>query len=252
MNCDSVNPLPYYHDDHVTLYHGDCRAVIGTLGLTADLIVADPPYGELQLAWDRWPDGWPDALTAAGSSMWCFGSMRMFLTRRDDFAAWRMSQDVVWRKPVGTARKADRFQRAHELALHFYRGRWSATFHEVPTFRVYVGAPKTMRRKAEPADAHGTIGAATYVNDGRRLAMSVIDAPNLHGRNLHPTEKPVQLLEPLIRYACPPGGVVLDPFAGSGSTGEAARLTGRRAILIEADESYCEVIAGRLSQQILT
>jgi site-specific DNA-methyltransferase (adenine-specific) len=73
----------------------------------------------------------------------------------------------------------------------------------------------------------------------------------MHGRALHPTEKPIGLLDPLIRYACPVGGLVLDPFAGSGSTLDAARQAGRRAIGIEASEQYAERAALRLSQATL-
>jgi len=93
----------------------------------------------------------------------------------------------------------------------------------------------------------------TYVSQdgGPRLMRSVIQVRSMHGRAIHPTEKPVGLLDPLIRYACPPGGTVLDPFAGSGSTAEAARLSGRKAVLIEADERYCELIARRLQQDVL-
>jgi site-specific DNA-methyltransferase (adenine-specific) len=81
---------------------------------------------------------------------------------------------------------------------------------------------------------------------------SVIEAPNMWRRGaVHPTEKPVGVLRPLIEYACPPGGLVLDPFAGSGSTAAAARMAGRRTVLIEADERYCEVIARRLAQDVL-
>jgi len=73
----------------------------------------------------------------------------------------------------------------------------------------------------------------------------------MHGRAIHPTEKPTGILEPLIAYACPTGGVVLDPFAGSGSTGITARNLGRRAVLIEAREVQCEATAIRLAQGVL-
>jgi len=66
-----------------------------------------------------------------------------------------------------------------------------------------------------------------------------------------PFEKPVGLMSELIERHCPPGGLVLDPFLGSGPTLEAAKVTGRRAIGIELDESLCEIAANRLSQQTL-
>jgi site-specific DNA-methyltransferase (adenine-specific) len=92
---------PYYEDGTVSLYLGDCREVLPALGLTADLVLADPPYAETSLAWDRWPDGWPAVVAEFASSLWCFGSMRMFLDRRDEFADWRLSQDIVWEKHNG-------------------------------------------------------------------------------------------------------------------------------------------------------
>lgn len=69
----------------------------------------------------------------------------------------------------------------------------------------------------------------------------------MHSRSIHPTEKPLGILAPLIAYACPADGLVVDPFAGSGSTLDAARQSGRRAIGIEAREEYCEAAARRLS-----
>lgn len=241
---------PYYADDDVQLWLGDCREVVEREHLTADCIVADPPYGETSLPWDRWPADWPTAVSGVAKSMWCFGSMRMFLAQRDQFTFWRLSQDVVWEKHDGSGFVTDRFRRVHESALHFYRGRWDDLHLDVP--RVGVAGPdKSVRRIPVARGHHGDRGPSSYIDDGTRLMRSVVKIRNMHGINGHPTEKPVGILDPLIRYACPPGGTVLDPFAGSGSTAEAARLTGRKAILIEADERYCELIVRRLAQGVL-
>jgi site-specific DNA-methyltransferase (adenine-specific) len=67
------------------------------------------------------------------------------------------------------------------------------------------------------------------------------------GNRLHPTQKPVEALEPLIGAFCPPEGVVLDPFAGSGSTLIAARDTGRRFIGIELEPGYYVTASERLA-----
>jgi site-specific DNA-methyltransferase (adenine-specific) len=241
---------PYYQDDAVTLYHGDMRRVLPYLyDLEADCVVTDPPYGETSLAWDRWPDGWPDALLNHARSMWCFGSMRMFLDRATQFSAWKLSQDIVWEKHNGSGFAADRFKRVHEFALHWYRGSWSDIRHETP--RELGGDGRKHVRKRGLTPHTGAIGDTGYTDDGMRLTRSVIYAASMQQRALHPTEKPVGVLTPLIEYACPPGGLVLDPFAGSGATAAAARLTGRQAVLIEADERYCEVISNRLAQAVL-
>lgn len=244
---------PYYFDDSVSLWHGDCREVLPSLGQRfADCVVADPPYGETSLPWDRWPDGWIQAVAGATSSMWCFGSLRVFGLRFAEFlaAGWTFSQDVVWEKHNGSGFLADRFRRVHEHAVHWYSGPWSETHHDVPTTPDAVA--KQVRRKQRPAHM-GDIQRGSYSTEdgGPRLMRSVIPVRSMHGRAIHETEKPVALLDPLIRYACPPGGTVLDPFAGSGSTAAAARLSGRRAVLIEGDEAYCEKIAQRLSQGVL-
>jgi DNA modification methylase len=68
------------------------------------------------------------------------------------------------------------------------------------------------------------------------------------GRAVHPTQKPLGILSPLIRYSVPGGGLVLDPFMGSGSTLLAARQLGRRAIGIELDEGFCRAAVRRLGQ----
>jgi len=237
----------YYQDEHVTLHLGDWRQEIAP-GFIADLIVTDPPYGETSLTWDRWPDGWPALAARHARSMWCFGSMRMFLNRRDDFADWKLSQDVVWEKHNGSGFATDRFKRVHEFATHWYQGDWSAVHHETPTED--AGSPRRYTRVAQPAHT-GSIGGYTRDNGGRTLRRSVMKARSMHGKAINETEKPVGILEPLISYGCPPGGTVLDLFAGSGSTLVAARNLGRQAIGYELREEQAELTAQRLSQGVL-
>ena len=244
---------PYYATDSVELYLGDCREVLPALGRTFDAAICDPPYVETSLAWDRWPDGWPTAVASVTQAMWCFGSMRMFLGRWGEFTGWRMSQDVVWEKQDGSGFATDRFRRVHEHALHFYRGPWSGVHHDVP--RTGVRGPDVTTRRPAIASGtyvHGGSGVSVYKGDGTRLMRSVIRAQNMRNRgNLHSTEKPVPILTPLIEYAVPPGGTIIDPMAGSCSTAVAARLTGRHAVCIEADEAMCERAARRLDQGVL-
>lgn len=242
---------PFYEDADTVLYLGDMRDLLrADLKLQVDCVIADPPYGETSLAWDRWPGAWPYLLRDVTRSMWCFGSMRMFLDRCHEFVDWQMSQDIVWEKHNGSGFHADRFKRVHEHAVHWYRGAWAEVYHATPTTQDAV--KRVIRTKRRPTHT-GHIEATPYVSEdgGPRLMRSVLEVRSMHGRALHPTEKPVGILAPLIEYACPPGGLILDPFAGSGSTAVAARLTGRRAVLIEADERYCELIANRLAQGVL-
>jgi len=268
----------YFDDGTVTLYLGDCRELIPELGLTADLIVADPPYGETSLAWDRWPEGWVQTATLAAKSMWCFGSVRMFGEHWGEFRAakWKMSQEnvgadenglpiradlaVIWEKNAGTGIFTDRFRRIHENVLHWYRApRWADVYHDAqrvpvgPTWTGRVARTNGSPVRSQRAGSHlGGNGPSAWFEDGTRLMTSIIRAAKVWRTGTgHPTEKPVDLLKPLIKYGCPEGGLVLDPFAGSGSTLDAARQTGRRAIGIELREQYAEKAARRLSQAMI-
>lgn len=244
---------PYWQDGAVTLYLGDMREVLPALDLTADCIIADPPYGgETSLPWDRWPDGWLEVAAAVTSSLWCFGSLRTFLAHRDEFTAaeWKLSQDVIWEKHNGSGFAADRFRRVHEHALHWYRGGWNLIHHDTPREAVQHRTAANSSR-AKPTHT-GDIRSVTWEDDGTRLMRSVLEVPTMWRRGaIHPTEKPIGILDPLITYACPPGGLVLDPFAGSGSTLVAARASGRCAAGVEADEAYAEKAARRLEQLAL-
>ncbi len=242
---------PYYADEWVTLHLGDYRDVLAATDVAADLIVADPPYGETSLDWDRWPDDWPSHMELRGSSMWCFGSMRMFLDRRGDFRGWKLSQDVVWEKNNGSGFHADRFRRIHEHAVHWYRGEWRAIYHDVQRRENDGPDQGAVRGGANRVPHYGGLRANTWTDDGSRMVTSVIRSKNMWSFAINETEKPVGVLTLLIEYACPPGGLVLDPFAGSCSTGVAARAIGRKSVLIEARESQCEAAANRLSQQVM-
>lgn len=240
---------PYYADEHVTLYLGDCREVLPALGVTAACIVADPPYAETSLAWDHWPAGWVDAVVPVARSMWCFGSLRMYLERGAEFkaAGWKLSQDIIWEKHNGSSFHADRFKRVHEQPTHWYRGDWRDIHHDTPRV-AYDGPRKDVPIRRGPTLHTGSRGQQGYVDGFTRLQTSVFRVHSMHGRAIHPTQKPGGILEPMIAYACPPGGLIVDPFAGSCSSLVIARMTGRRGIGIEADEPQAEKAAKWLCQ----
>lgn len=249
MSTISPHPEPYYSDPNVTLYLGDCREVLPTLG-QFDACITDPPYGDTSLEWDTWPTDWLDSVAQRTSSLWCFGSMRMFLDQSTQFSQWRYAQEVVWRKNSGTGFQNDRFKRVHEFAVQWYRGEWRDVYKLPP--RIETGARLKGRTiKRGPTAHYGKHGEVGWVDEGTRLMHSVIEMRNMHGRAIHPTEKPTGILEPLLSYSVPEHGAVLDPFAGSGSLLAAAKGMGLRAVGVEANEEYCERAANRLAQESL-
>lgn len=233
------------------IHIGDCRQVLPKLPAGfADCCITDPPYGDTSLDWDKVCDGWIGHVARAlkpSGVIWVFGSMRFLAPLFAEMTAngFRYSQDVVWEKQNGTGFHNDRFRRVHEHAVMFYRGQWRDVFHETQ-FTMDARA-RVVRAKKRPAHT-GHIDKTPYisVDGGPRMMRSVLAVRNEHGRALHPTQKPVELLAHLIRYSCPPGGIVLDPFAGSGSTGLAARHNGRGAVLIEESPGRAETMRQRL------
>lgn len=240
---------PYYQDDAITLYQGDAMELLERLP-PADAVITDPPYGETSLDWDRWPAGWPALAARVAPQMWCFGSMRMFLDRHAELEDWKLAQDVIWEKHNGSGSSADRFRRVHELALHFYQGDWKPLYKQ-PQFTSDATA-RAVRRKKRPPH-WGDIGESSYVSEdgGPRLMRSVIYARSCHGFAVNETQKPEEIVQPLVEFSVPPGGLVVDCFAGSGTTLVVARKTGRRAIGIEKRESQCQCIVERLAQSDL-
>lgn len=242
---DRLRASAYYSDDHVVLFHGDCREFTAPV---CAMTLADPPYGETSLKWDRWPTGWLDG--AIGDSLWCFGSMRMFLEHASEFTRrWKFAQDLVWEKQNGSGFHADRFKRVHEAVLHWYQGEWSRIYKSVVT--TPDALKRQVRRKRRPPHmGHADESFYTSEDGGPRMMRSVLYAANCHGYAEHPTQKPTAILQPLIEYSCPPGGTVYVPFAGVGSELQTARYMGRKAIGVEIDERFCEAAAKRLSSQL--
>jgi len=212
--------IPYYQDEAVALYLGDCTEV--PAWLEADVLVTDPPYGVAwksgqfsratvpivdEIAGDESADARDTALALWGDKpALVFGSWRIARPKR-------VNNRLIWHKAA--SKPGMRTQP------------WYAADEEIYQIGAgFVGAPAQ-----NVIVTHGS-------QDG---------ASGLVARTGHPTPKPVGLMEALIAK-CPPG-VVADPFAGTGSTLIAARNLGRKAIGVELEERYCEGIAKRLSQQ---
>lgn len=256
MKCVRCKSWPCSCSDGITLICGDVRDVAPAIDITAAMILADPPYGETSIDWDRWPDRWVSAMQSVSSrstSFWCFGSARMFLEHQAEFCFWRFVQDVVWEKHNGSGFLVDRFRRVHESIYHFVPAgaKWETVFKNVQYTN--DATARTVRKKEKPPHWHGKTGATTYVSKdgGPRMMRSVWQVRSQHGKAQHPTEKPVATLTPLIDYSCPQDGIVFVPFAGSGSELVAAKQCGRKAIGVEVSSDYCATAAARLSQSVM-
>lgn len=217
---------PYYSDDLVTLYHGDCREV--TAWLDADVLVTDPPYG---VAWKRPAlksqhnpkahDGIQNDLDTAArdAALGSWGNRPALVFGSLDAAyppGWKRM--LVFGKPLHAGLIGTRVPWFRNWEPIFVLGDWP---DQTPTRSAIVAT----RHKA----ASGYSGYSTLAG--------------------HPHAKPLDVLEDLID-SCPLGAVA-DPFAGSGSTLVAAKALGRRAIGVELDERYCEIAAKRLTQDTL-
>jgi len=216
---------PYYQDDLVTLYHGDCREV--TEWLAADVLVTDPPYG---VAW------------RSGGT---FGSRSPFESMQNDVGV-RVRDDALsrWGK-----RPALVFG---SLSIAYPHGWHRMLIFGKPTVASgLIGNRLPWLTNWEPIFVIGEWPAQTptrtaIIQTRHRAAAGYSGYATNAG---HSYAKPLDVMEELID-ACPKG-IVADPFAGSGSTLVAAKQLGRRAIGVELEERYCEIAARRLAQDTL-
>ena len=220
----------YYQDDYVTLYHGDALEI--DAWLEADVLVTDPPYGR---AWRQGTisENGVDKLKNHASESGI---------ANDDTTSARDNALKMW----GTNKHAIVFG---DLMLEPPAGTKLVCIYAKPGDAGLRGAMGGIRRDAEAIYLLGKwpsgIGGRSSVF---KTSVSMVSGSHgLVARNGgHPHVKPTDVLEQLI-VQCPPG-VIADPFAGSGSTLIAARNLGRKAIGVELEEKYCEIIANRLSQ----
>ena len=224
---------PYYEDEFVTLYHGDCREVLaGMADESVAAVLTDPPYTERTHAKARTPEH--AGVTAFGSIS--DADLRSILTELG-----RISQG--WVVATLDYRHAVEFDVTPPTGLKVQRlGVWVKTN---PTPQLTGDRPAQgwesiayMHRSDRRSKWHGGGSHGNYV----------APIPPPEG---HPTAKPLPLVAQWVRWFTNPGDLVLDPFAGSCTTLRAAKDEGRRAIGIEIDERSCEISARRLSQDTL-
>ena len=228
--------MPYYSDDLVTIYHGDCRDVVDELDdASVDVLLTDPPYG---MAFG--------GFRGAEANVRADGARQGIRLVRQMFHASRpkMSAD------------------AHAYVFCHWES-WPDFYDAASAFIPIKSALVWWKNRGGMGDVE-----LEYARDyevilfgahGRRPLAGKRDGSVLSGfapmgnisERRHPTEKPVPLLRFLVGKSAPAGGLVLDPFMGSGSTLEAAKSLGRKAIGIEIEERYCEIAAIRCSQEVL-
>lgn len=206
---------PYYENNGITIYHGDCREILPSIG-KVDLVLTDPPYGiNFQSNYRKIKHS-----HIAGD---------LFLPLKEIALA------------VKSAKRA---------AYVFCR--WD-NLTEMPKPKSVLVWVKNNWSMGDLSHEHGRQWEAIcfYPGPAHEFTKRIPDI--IHsartGNGLHPTQKPVSLMAKLI--SCNVGELVLDPFMGSGTTLRAAKDLGRKAIGIEIDERYCEIAVNRLRQEVL-
>lgn len=235
---------PFYKDDSATVYHGDCREMLPQLG-AVDHVITDPPYAARAMK---------NARTAET------------IKRRRDGQVYDFGYEAL----------SDQMRTAVADLMTPLVGRWAIFWCDLESWHkwradveraglCYVRGGIWTRENAAPqfsgdrpaqgveacVIAHAS-GQRLRWNGGGRAAAWV--GPIVNSRTLarmHASPKPEWLMTQIVADFTDPGDLILDPFGGSGTTAVAAKRLGRRCILIEREEKYCEIAARRLSQGAL-
>lgn len=204
---------PYYEDDSVTLYHGDCREVLPTLD-RADLLLTDPPYG----IGNVWKGGF------SGKHGW--GKAGIDAAVRNEWDSAPPDAELL----------------TLLLASAENQVIWGGNYFPLPPSRGWLVWNKPER--------NFTLAEAELAWTSRDMVIRVADIPRSEPGRQHPTQKPLSLMHFCLKFF-PKAVSVIDPFAGSGTTLVAAKGAGLKVVGIEAHEPYCEISAKRLDQGVL-
>jgi len=231
--------VPFYTDDNIVLYNNDYRNVIDSLA-PADLIIADPPYGEKQASWDdEKPDievwrAFYDKLKDGGVLYyWGFWGHAEWILKNARRAGFTEQSRIVWWFATGRPEKKS-YREDTEDCYYFSKG--EPNYFNPNNYYEPYDKVSNYERYNKNGKHPGTIWRAS------RIMWN-------HPENVgHETQKPLTLYKKIIDISCPPNGIVYDFFCGSGTTLLAAKQLGRKAVGVEKEEKYCDMIMKRLSQ----
>lgn len=246
---------PYYEDDLVTLFHGDCREILPTLG-SVDHVITDPPYSEhvhssarrnrMKSANDRGGKYGADlrrnidlGFTHLDADLRAFCADQFAgLVRRWALVFSDIESAHLWRTDM------------QDHGLKYVR---TGIWHKQGSTPQFSGDRPANAVEAITV-AHGP-GRTRWNGGGRHGFWSVpivLERGKSGEARVHTTQKPLSLMAALIADFTDSGELILDPFGGSGTTALAAAHAGRRCVVIEQQEKYADVIATRMQNRNLT
>jgi site-specific DNA-methyltransferase (adenine-specific) len=248
---------PYYSEDGIVIYHGNCLEVLPTLD-PVEHVITDPPYSrwthEKQRTGSMLPDVNGSAVAGRRTGAACLARYRnLGFEALEPSLAYAVSRNFArlvsrWVLVFTDAENQRLWQRCIERAglQHVRVGAW---IKRGCTPQFTGDRPATGFEAIEIAHK---VGRKRWNGGGHVAVWEHPIVLNRHGiERLHSTQKPARLFSDLVLDFTDSSDTILDPFMGSGTTLVAAKRLGRRAIGIEIEERYCEVAAKRLAQGAL-
>jgi site-specific DNA-methyltransferase (adenine-specific) len=235
----------YYESKYGVLYKGDCLEIMPSIQKKVDLVLTDPPYGTTQCKWDAIIPLDKMWSTIRSNDITClivlfasqpFSSVLVCSNLAEFYYEW------VWEKSkiTGVLNAKRMPVRQHEQILVFANKKARKTYNP-------QGLEKkgTITRQGRCSENYGRRKEVPYVQEFTNYPRDILRVSS-EGKTLHPTQKPVELMEYLIKTYTNIGDTVLDFTIGSGTTAVAAINTGRKFIGIEMNEEYCEIAKQRI------